>query len=248
VVKGNPFGDADDEADAGSRGFHDGVGGKRGGDENAADVSAGLALRVGDRVKDGDAEMRGATLSRADASHQVGPVGLHLLGMKRPFTTGQPLDEHPALAGEQNAHEAAAGLPLREAASSTIFRAAALALASGGIPASLSRPRPSSSRVPVIRTTSGSLRFKSREASMIPCATSSPRVMPPKMLIRIPFTRGSLASSSKALCTTSALAPPPISRKSAAYPPPRSTRTSVFITSPSPLPITPSDSSSHTQV
>src|SRR5213593_4825124 len=246
VVKGNSLGDTHNEPDAGGRGFHDRVGGEGGGDENPADVGAGFTLGVGHCVKDGDAEMGGATLARADASDQVRAVGLHLLGMERPLATGQPLDEHPALAGEQDAHEAAAGLLVPAAASSTILRAAALAPASGGIPASFSNCRPSSSRVPVIRTTSGSLRFKSRVASMIPCATSSPRVMPPKMLIRIPFTRGSPASNSSALCTTSAFAPPPISRKSAAWPPSRSTRSRVFITSPAPLPMTPMDPSSRT--
>src|SRR2546428_630506 len=168
VVKGNPLGDANDEPDTGGRRFHDRVGGKGGWDENTADVGAGLALRVGHRVKDGDAEMRAATLARADAGDQVGAVGLHLLGMERPLAAGQPLDEHPALAGEQDAHEAAAGVLVPAAASSTIFRAAALAPASGGIPASPSNCRPSSSRVPVIRTTSGTLRFRSRVASMIP--------------------------------------------------------------------------------
>src|SRR5436309_3478995 len=143
------------DLDAGGRRFHDRIGGEGGWDENAADVGAGVALRVGHRVKDWDAEVRAATLARADAGDEVGTAGLHLLGVERPLATGQPLDEHPALAGEQDAHEAAAGLVVPAAASSTIFRAAALAPASGGIPASLSNCRPSSSRVLVIRTTSG---------------------------------------------------------------------------------------------
>src|SRR5438445_9614072 len=82
VVKGNPLGDANDELDAGGRRFHDRIGGEGSWDEDAADVSAGLALRVGHRVKDWDAEMRAATLARADAGDQVGTVGLHLLGVE----------------------------------------------------------------------------------------------------------------------------------------------------------------------
>ena len=48
---------------------------------------------------------------------------------------------------------------------------------------------------------------------MMPLATSSPRVMPPKMLMKIDFTRGSLLMTSRAPAMTSALAPPPMSRK-----------------------------------
>ena len=47
----------------------------------------------------------------------------------------------------------------------------------------------------------------------MPLATSSPLVMPPKMLMKIDFTFGSLLMTSSAPAITSALAPPPMSRK-----------------------------------
>ena len=47
----------------------------------------------------------------------------------------------------------------------------------------------------------------------MPLATSSPRVMPPKMLMKIDRTFSSLLMTSRAPAITSALAPPPMSRK-----------------------------------
>src|SRR5207249_4237720 len=185
-----------------------------------ADVGAGLAPRIGDGVVHRDAEVGGAALPRANTRDDVGPVGLHLLGVKAALAPGQTLHQDAAFARQENAHRAG---PLD---SSTIRRAAAVAVASGVMPASWRSRRPSSSRVPVIRTTSGRVRWRSRVASMMPCATSSPRVMPPKMLIRMPLTFGSLASSSSALCTTSDVAARPISRKLADLAATRVTRAS----------------------
>ena len=53
----------------------------------------------------------------------------------------------------------------------------------------------------------------------MPLATSSPVVMPPKMLMKIDRTFGSVLMTSRALAITSALAPPPMSRKLAGAPP-----------------------------
>ena len=50
----------------------------------------------------------------------------------------------------------------------------------------------------------------------MPLATSSTRVMPPKMLTKIDRTAGSELMTSRAAAITSALAPPPMSRKLAA--------------------------------
>ena len=50
-------------------------------------------------------------------------------------------------------------------------------------------------------------------AVTMPLATSSPLVMPPKMLMKIDRTFGSLLMTSSAPAITSALAPPPMSRK-----------------------------------
>jgi hypothetical protein len=67
--------------------------------------------------------------------------------------------------------------------------------------------------------TIGEARLTRRIASTTPLATSSPRVMPPKMLMKMARTLGSLFTTSRALAITSALAPPPTSRKLAGWPP-----------------------------
>ena len=74
---------------------------------------------------------------------------------------------------------------------------------------------------------------------MMPLATSSPLVMPPKMLMKIDRTSGSLVITSRAPAMTSALAPPPMSRKLAGLPPTWLTMSTVLMASPAPLAITP---------
>ena len=69
-------------------------------------------------------------------------------------------------------------------------------------------------------------------ASMSPRATSSPRVIPPKMLTRMASTLGSARMIRIAAATLSARAPPPMSRKLAGSPPARLTRSIVVIARP----------------
>ena len=99
--------------------------------------------------------------------------------------------------------------------------------------------RPSSALVPSRRMTMGASMATRLSASTMPLATSSPRVMPPKMLMKIDFTRGSLLMTSSAPAMTSALAPPPMSRKLAASPPTWLTTSSVLMASPAPLAMMP---------
>ena len=73
----------------------------------------------------------------------------------------------------------------------------------------------------------------------MPLATSSPLVMPPKMLMKIDRTLGSLLITSRAPAITSALAPPPMSRKLAGLPPTWLTMSTVLMARPAPLAITP---------
>ncbi len=54
-------------------------------------------------------------------------------------------------------------------------------------------------------------------ADKIPLATSSHRVIPPKILIKTDLTEWSIRMIRKAADTLSALAPPPISRKLAGF-------------------------------
>src|SRR6266545_120766 len=72
---------------------------------------------------------------------------------------------------------------------------------------------PSSTLVPSSRTTSGTCRLTSRAAATTPSAITSQRMMPPKMLTRMPSTLGSLRMILKAAVTRSLVAPPPTSRK-----------------------------------
>ena len=73
--------------------------------------------------------------------------------------------------------------------------------------------RPSSTLVPSMRTTIGTLMFRSRAAATTPVASVSQRRMPPKMLISTAFTFVSESRMRNAFLTCSALAPPPTSRK-----------------------------------
>ncbi len=72
--------------------------------------------------------------------------------------------------------------------------------------------------------------------------------MPPNTLMRIALTPLSMRMSSKAFWTTSALAPPPMSRKFAASPPSALIASIVAITRPAPFPITPISPLSFTYV
>src|SRR4030081_167928 len=72
---------------------------------------------------------------------------------------------------------------------------------------------PASTFVPSNRTTSGTDSFTAFAALMIPCATTSTFMIPPKMLTRIAFTFLSPIRILNASVTCSSVAPPPTSRK-----------------------------------
>ena len=80
----------------------------------------------------------------------------------------------------------------------------------------------------------------------MPRATSSQRVIPPKMLKKIDLTCGSRVITSSASTTPSALPPPPRSQKFAGLPPATTTTSTVDIESPAPLPRMPTEPSSLT--
>ena len=112
--------------------------------------------------------------------------------------------------------------------------------------ASASSARPSLSFVPSSRTTNGTSGLICSNASISPRATSSQRVIPPKMLKSTAFTFSSERITSTALVIASAFEPPPASRKFAGLPPACATTSSVDITSPAPLPRIPTFPSSFT--
>ena len=84
------------------------------------------------------------------------------------------------------------------------------------------------------------------EASTMPLATSSQRVIPPKMLNRIAVTFSSEVITSSASTIASAFDPPPASRKLAGSPPAWATTSRVDMQSPAPLPRMPTLPSSLT--
>src|SRR5262249_47681450 len=143
------------------------------------------------------------------------------------------------------------GPGVAHAASSTARRAASSIVASvcrfaGAASARISRP--SSAFVPSRRTTIGCSIDICSSACRIPRATTSPRVIPPKMLKRIALTCGSAVITSSASTTPCASPPPPRSQKFAGRPPASAITSSVDITSPAPLPRIPTSPSSFTYV
>ncbi len=108
------------------------------------------------------------------------PYASMRVGVIRALGAGDPLHDHLAVLVDEDRHAYASlrqGAPLR-ARLRPSFRPASS-------PRRARIARPSSSFVPVRRITSGILRdVVSSSASTIPRATSSPRVMPPKMLMK----------------------------------------------------------------
>ncbi len=80
----------------------------------------------------------------------------------------------------------------------------------------------------------------------MPSATASHAVMPPKTLTRTDFTSGSERTTDSPSAMTRAEAPPPMSRKLAGRAPHPATTSRVDMTSPAPLPMTPTSPSSLT--
>jgi hypothetical protein len=111
-------------------------------------------------------------------------------------------------------------------------------------PLSASNRFPSSTLVPSIRMTIGTVTCRSFTAAMTPCARTSQRKMPPKMLMSTAFTLVSAIRILNALRICSALAPPPTSRKLAGCPPASLMMSMVDIASPAPFTMHPIEPSS----
>src|SRR5207245_5857916 len=149
-------------------------------------------------VVDWHAVLLQSTLARRNPADHIGAEGPHLRGVKAALLAGHALHDDAAGTVDEDAHDAASRV------SATMVRAASVAVAAGTIPAASRMRRPSSSLVPVMRTTSGLVMRSSSRAATTPRATSSPRVMPPKMLMNTPRTLGSSSTISSALRTLSA--------------------------------------------
>src|SRR5690606_2645470 len=148
-----------------------------------------------------------ATLAGGDTGDNLSAIVDHLLGMECAFAPGDALDGQACIFTYQDAH---ADSPF---AAATAFWAASARLVAVIKLASAKMRRPSSSLVPTKRTTNGTLFSRVSMAARTPRATSSQRVMPPKMLINTAWTRSSARMIRSAVATLSACAPPPTSKK-----------------------------------
>src|SRR5262249_24603818 len=168
-----------------------------------------------DGVEDRQVEGGGSALARRDPAPHLGAVGNGLLGMKGALGAGEALaDDLGGGVGEDGHHAASPSAVTALSAESARFSADRI-----GSPDSRRIFLPSSTLVPSRRTTSGTWSPISRAAATTPSAITSQRMMPPKMLTRMPSTLGSDRMILKAAVTRSLVAPPPTSRKFAGAPP-----------------------------
>src|ERR1019366_8091687 len=145
------------------------------------------AVRTGRRDGFGDGvEHRNAAFELVPAlpgrhpGHHVGAVFNHLPRVEGSLPAGNALHHEPRFRSDPDAHAAAF-------ASATAFDTAASMSLIAAMP-TLSRIRnAAASLVPVSRITIGTLTVNCLVAVTMPLATSSVRVMPPKMLNRITF-------------------------------------------------------------
>src|SRR5262245_42941144 len=204
------LGDADDERDLSLDRLRNGIGSTRRRHVDYAGVAIGLRLGFGNRIEHRQPEMAGAAFTGRSAAHHLGAVGDRLLGVERAVLAGEALADDAGVLVDQDGHQAF--VPFT---AFTIFCAAS-SRSSAAVTLRLDLARmslPSFTLVPSSRTTSGTRKPTSRTASTTPAAITSHFMMPPKMLIRIPFTLGSEVMILNAAATFSLLALPPTSRK-----------------------------------
>src|SRR5208282_2754904 len=212
---GDALGNTDDQRDFGINGFADRI--RRAGRRHVdhAGVAPGFFSRFGNRVEHRQVEVRGATLSGRGAADHLGAIGDRLFGMERAVLAGKALADHFGVLVDQDGHYAASltALTIFWAASSRSSAEVTLRLDLAMI------SLPSATLVPSRRTTSGTRKPTSFTAATTPSAMTSQRMIPPKILIKIPFTLGSEVMILNAAVTFSLLAPPPTSRKFAGVSP-----------------------------
>src|SRR5580704_2369599 len=234
----DPLGDAHHEGNAGGGGLDDGIGGELGGHRDERGVGPGGLDRLGHRGEYRDALDLLAPPVGVGAGHHPGPVGPVAQPVVEALTGGaDALDDHRGALVDEDAHDRPpARATARRAASSMVGSATSR---SERWSARISRP--ATALVPSNRNTMGEPMSTRSSASSTPLATSSTRVIPPKMLTRIERTAGSELITSSAAAITSALAPPPMSRKLAADPPAWVTTSRVLMASPAPLAMMPTE-------
>src|SRR6516165_2881328 len=227
----NSLGDADDQRDLYVGRFEDCIGGKGRRHINHGGIAAGRGAGFVDGIEHRQVEVPGAAFARRHTADHLGAVRDRLLGMESALGAGDPLADHPGRGVDQDRHQAAS-----LTAPTTFWAASArLSAARIGSPDCCRMRLPSSTLVPSRRTTSGTCRLTSRAAATTPSAITSQRMIPPKMLTRIPSTFGSLRISLNAVVTRSFVAPPPTSRKLAGLLPCNLMMSIVAIARPAPL-------------
>ena len=97
--------DGDNDRDAGVRGLHDGVRGRRRRHENHGGIRAGLAHGVGNRVEERKALLGRAPLARHDAADHLRAIVATLGGVKRPGLA-EALAENAGRFIDEDAHYA----------------------------------------------------------------------------------------------------------------------------------------------
>src|SRR5689334_394214 len=225
------LGDAHDQRDVGLDRLADRVGGAGRRHVDHARVGAGPVARLGHRVEHRQIEMMRAALAGRRAAHHAGAVGDRGLRMEGAVLAGEALADDLGVLVDEDGHQAAPLIAL------TIFCAAS-SRSSADVTLSLDSAMiflPRSTLVPSCRTTSGTLRPDSLTAATTPSAITSQRMMPPKMLTRIPFTLGSEVMILNAAATLSLVALPPTSRKLAGASPYSLMMSMVAMARPAPL-------------
>src|SRR6056297_606201 len=227
VQNRDTFGDADDHFHLGVDRLEDRVGGEGRRDIDHRRVRAGLVPGLVDRVEDRQVKMRLAALAGGHAADHLGAIGDRLFGVESALRAGEALTDHLGVFVDEDCHLGVLLWKFRERRAAdarpggqpltafTIFSAPSLR-SSAPI---TSRPEdemislPFSTFVPSRRTTSGTLSPTSFTAAITPSAITSQRMIPPKMLTRMPLTCGSEVMILNASVTFSLVAPPPTSRK-----------------------------------
>src|SRR6201994_1940149 len=199
------LGDADDQRDLGIDRLTDRVGGARRRHVDHGCIRAGLLPCFLDGVEHRQAEMGRAAFARRGAADHLGAVGDRGLRMEGAVLAREALADDLGVLVDQDGHHAAPLMAL------TIFCAAS-SRSSAEVTLSLESAMiflPRSTFVPSSRTTSGTLRPDSLTAATTPSAITSQRMMPPKMLTRMPFTWWSDVMILNAAATLSLVALPP---------------------------------------
>src|SRR5664280_2148538 len=257
LTRRDALGDADDEAHARVGRLEHRVAREARRHEEHGDVGTGVADGRCHAVEHRHAVDDLAALAGRRAGDHVGAGGAHAARVEGALAAGDALDQHAAGLVDEDGHQSAsppAACPPAAAsadafAAATTRRTASSALGATVRPssaASASTSRPASAALPSRRTTTGTLTSAVPNTSISPRATSSQRVMPPKMLTSSARAVPADRITSSAAATTSARAPPTMSQKSAALPPASAIWSMVLITSPAPLPSTPISPSSGT--